>query len=233
MALLERAQRQNGLSPCQAPALACALHPVLDDGTARRLHDAGPNGQACRQVYIVRHPAPVVVEERDHFFERLPHRLPQPLLREDLTQSADDVADPAAKNRRELRLHPACAVLGAFPEQGVRRAPEVADDVQDVQDTRPALPGLEELGRQAPQAEGAIEQDDQGFVVLGIPALRIGLDQLHHRLLRPHQAGYTPHLLGSRRVVRGTFPLPACTGGFRTTRSSASASGDRSLASTV
>ena len=37
MALLERAQRQNGLCSCEAPALAFALHPVLDHGPAGRL----------------------------------------------------------------------------------------------------------------------------------------------------------------------------------------------------
>ena len=67
MALLERAQRENGLCPCQAPPLAFALHPVLDHGTAGRLHDASPDGQARGQVHVVLHPAPVVVEERDDF----------------------------------------------------------------------------------------------------------------------------------------------------------------------
>ena len=54
VALLERAQRQNRLCPCQAPALAFALHPVLHHGTTGRLHDAGPDGQARGQVRVVR-----------------------------------------------------------------------------------------------------------------------------------------------------------------------------------
>ena len=69
MALLERAQRQNGLGSCQAPPLAFALHAVLDHRPTRRLHDAGRDGQARGQVPVVRHPAPVVVEARDDFRE--------------------------------------------------------------------------------------------------------------------------------------------------------------------
>ena len=53
VALLERAQRQDGLCPLEAPPLAFAFHPVLDHGTTRRLHDTGPNGQAHRQVLVV------------------------------------------------------------------------------------------------------------------------------------------------------------------------------------
>ena len=116
VALLERAQRQNGLCPCQAPALAFALHPVLHHGTAGRLHDAGPDRQARGQVRVVLHPTPMVVEERDDFRERLPDRLPELLLRQDLSQAADDIAHPAAENLRQLLLHPVLARLGAFPD---------------------------------------------------------------------------------------------------------------------
>jgi hypothetical protein len=87
--------------------------------------------------------------------------------------------------------------------------------VHDVQHKRPTPPRFEELSRQVPQAEGAIEQDDQGFAVLGVPALRIGFDALHHRLLRPHQAGETPDLLSSGRLVPRVFSLPACMRRFR------------------
>ena len=131
-----------------------------------------------------------------------------------MSQAADDVAHPAAENLRQLLLHPALTRFGLFPEQRVGRAPEVADDVQDVQHACHALPRLEERGRQAPQAEGAIEQDDQGLAVQRVPARGIGLDEFHHRLLRAHQAGHTPHLLGSRRLVRHVLPLPACTRRF-------------------
>jgi hypothetical protein len=117
VALLERAQRQYGLCPLQAPPLAFTLHPVLDDGTARRLHDACPHGQACRQVRIVPHPAPVVREERDDLFERLPHRLPQPPLREPLAQSADAIAHSAAQKLRQLLLHPAVPALVPSPNK--------------------------------------------------------------------------------------------------------------------
>jgi hypothetical protein len=143
VALLQRAQCQNGLGPCEAPPLAFALHAVLDHGTARRLHDASPDGQAHCQVLVVFHPAPVVVEERDDFREGLPHQLPERPLRQELSQSADDVAHSAAQNFRQLLLYPAFAGLGAFPEQGVGRAPEVADDMDDVQDKRHAPPCLE------------------------------------------------------------------------------------------
>ena len=214
MALLERAQRQHGLCSCEAPPLAFALHPVLDHRTARRLDDAGPHGQPHRQVRVVPHPAPMVVEERDDFPERLPYRLPQPLLGEDLSQAADDVAHPAAEYRRQLLLHPVSR-LGCFSEQAVGRAPEVADDVHDVQHKGHALPRLEERGRQVPQAEGAIEQNDQGFAVLGISALRVGLDQLHHPLLRLYPAGEPTDLLGSGCIVRHVFALPARTSRFR------------------
>ena len=172
VALLQRAQRQHGLCPCEAPPLPFALHPVLDHGTTRRLHDTGPNGQAHRQVLVVFHPAPVVVEERDDLLECLPHRLPERPLRQDLSQSTDDISHPASENLGQLGLHPAFSGPRAFPEQGVGRAPEVADDMHDVQDTRHALPRLEELGRQAPQAEGTIEQDNQRFAVLGILGAR-------------------------------------------------------------
>ena len=214
MALLERAQRQNGLGPFQAPPLAFSFHPMLNHGATCRLHDAGPHGQTQRQVRIVLHPAPVVVEERNDFRERLPDRLPQPPLGEDLSQSADDISYLPAEQLRQLRLYPASSVLGAFPAQGVGCRPQVAHNVHDIQDKRHALPRLEARGRQAPQAEGAIEQDDQGLAVLGISALHVGLDALHHLLLRPHQAGETTNLLGSRRIVHDVCPLPACARRF-------------------
>jgi hypothetical protein len=75
VALLQRAQRQHGLRPCEASPLPFALHPVLDHGTTRRLHDTGLNGQTHCQVLVVFHPAPVVVEERDDLLEGLPPRL--------------------------------------------------------------------------------------------------------------------------------------------------------------
>src|SRR5882724_12364110 len=129
MALFERAQRQNGLCPCQAPVLAFALHPVLDHGTTGRLHDAGPHGQARGQVHIVLHPAPVVVEERDDFLECFSHRLPELPLRQALSQAADDVSHPASQTRRQLVLDPTLSRLRCVPEQGIGRAPEVAYDV--------------------------------------------------------------------------------------------------------
>jgi hypothetical protein len=67
MALFERAQRQHGLRPLQAPALPLSFHAGLDHRPAGRLHHAGPHGPALRQVYVVLHPAPVVVEERNAF----------------------------------------------------------------------------------------------------------------------------------------------------------------------
>jgi hypothetical protein len=82
---LKRAQCQTSFCPCQTPALAFTLHPVLHDRTTGRLHDACPDGQACRQVRVVVPPAPVVMEARDDVRERLPHRLSQPLLGEDLS----------------------------------------------------------------------------------------------------------------------------------------------------
>jgi hypothetical protein len=215
MALLERAPRQHGLCSCEAPPLAFALHPVLDHRTARRLDDAGPHGQTHRQVRVGRHPAPMVVEARDDVGARLPPRRPPPLLCEDVSQAADDVAHPATEYRRQLLLHPVLARLGGFLEPGVGRAPEGADARPDVQDTRHALPRLEELGRQAPQAEGTIEPDDQGCAVWEISALGVGLDALHHRLLRPHQAGEPTDRLGAGRVVRHVVPLPARTCRFR------------------
>jgi hypothetical protein len=75
--------------------------------------------------------------------------------------------------------------------------------VHDVQHTRHTPPLPEELGRQAPQAEGAIEPDDQGLAVPGISALRVGLEVFHHCLLRPHQARETADLLGSGRAESG------------------------------
>ena len=45
-------------------------------------------------------------------------------------------------------------------------------------------------------------------------ALHVGLDALHHLLLRPHQAGETTNLLGSRRIVHDVCPLPACARRF-------------------
>ena len=44
VALLERAPCQKSLCPCQTPARAFALHPVLHDSTAGRRHDAGSDG---------------------------------------------------------------------------------------------------------------------------------------------------------------------------------------------
>ena len=102
MALLERAQRQNGLCPCEAPPLAFALHAVLDHGTAGRLHHPGPDGQARGQVRIILHPAPVVVQECDDLGECLPHRLPELLLRQDLSQATDDISDSTSENLRQL-----------------------------------------------------------------------------------------------------------------------------------
>src|SRR5437870_2120503 len=125
MALLERAQQQNGLCPFQAPALAFSFHPVLDDGTARRLHDACRNGQAHPQVYVVLHPAPVVMEERDDLLDRLPHRLPELPLREDLSQSAANVAHLAAQNGGHLLLNPALSCSGTFSEQGIGSSRQV------------------------------------------------------------------------------------------------------------
>ncbi len=145
----------------------------------------------------------------DDLRECLPHRFPQPLLSEHLSQTADDVTHPAAEDLHQLLLHPMLTHLGLFPAQRVGRPPEVADDRQDVQHTRPATPRLEERSRQTPQAEGAIEQDDQALAVLRIPALHIGLDALHHLRLRPHQAGHTPDLLASRRIARHVVLLPA------------------------
>jgi hypothetical protein len=67
--------------PFQAPARARSCHPVLDHGTARRRHDACPDGQARRHVHVVRPPAPVVVEHRADVGARLPYRSPElPLL---------------------------------------------------------------------------------------------------------------------------------------------------------
>src|SRR6266850_5405401 len=215
MALLEGAQRENGLCPWEAPPFAFTLHAVLDHRTAGRLHHASSNGQACGQVRVILHPAPVVVKERDDLRERLPHRLPEPTLGQKLSQATDDVPDPASENFHQFYLHPACSILGALREQGVGRGPQVAHDVHNVQDARHRLPLFEELGRQAPQTEGAIEQDDQGFAVLRIPALGVGLDQLHHRLLRPYQTGHTPHLLGAGGLVCRPFPLPTRPRGFR------------------
>src|SRR4029453_1403135 len=75
VALLQRAPCQHSLCPCQTPARAFALHPGLHASTAGRLHDACPDGHACRQIRVVVHPAPVVMEARDDVREHLPHRL--------------------------------------------------------------------------------------------------------------------------------------------------------------
>src|SRR3989441_11539739 len=151
----------------------------------------------------------MVVEACDDFPERLRPRLSQRLLREDFIQAAGAGASPAAEHHRQLLLHPVLTRLGGLPAPGVGRAPEGADDVQDVQDKGHALPRLAELGRQAPQAEGAIAQDDQGLAVLGISALRLGLDPFHHGLFRPYQAGEPTDLLGFGGIVRSVFLLPA------------------------
>jgi len=62
----------------------------------------------------------VVVEERDDFASVCRNRLPQLLLREDLSQAADDVAHPAAENLRQLLLQPSvfrldCSRSGRWP----------------------------------------------------------------------------------------------------------------------
>ncbi len=158
-----------GLGPLQAPPRAFAFHPVLHDGTARRLHDAGSDGQAHRQLCVVLHPAPVVLEAGDDVRERLPYRLPQPSLREERAQTADDVTHSAAQHGGQLRLHPRLSAPGAFGAQGIGRGPQGAHHGYEVEDRRHALPRLAALGRQVPQAEGAIEQDDQRLVVLGYP----------------------------------------------------------------
>ena len=160
--LLQRAPRQHGLSPGPAPALACARPPVRDDGTARRLHDAGPHGPACRQVDSVRHPAPVVVEARAHVFARRPPRLPPPRLRAELAPSAYDVAEPS----REASpcASPAPRVCRPWRRPRPRRAPRSRGSRrgQAVPETRQARPGRAARGRQGPPAAGASAPDDHG-----------------------------------------------------------------------
>jgi hypothetical protein len=209
MALLQRAQCQHGLRPCEAPPRPCALHPVLDHGTTRRLHATGPHGPAHHQVLVGCHPAPVVVEAPADRRAGLPHRLAERPLRQDLSPSTDDSSHPAAEHRGPRGLHPAVSGPRTLPAPGVGRAPEVADDRHAVQDTRHALPRLEARGRQAPQAAGLIAPDHSGCAVVGISALGVGLDARHHRRRRPHPAGPTPERLKPRRVVRHVVPLPA------------------------
>jgi hypothetical protein len=60
---------------------------------------------------------------------------------------------------------------------------------------------LKSLGASLRRPRASIEQIDQGFAVLGLSALRVGLDALQPLLLRPHQARETADLLGSGRIV--------------------------------
>ena len=91
VALLERAPRPKGRGPWQAPALAFALQPGRDDGTARRCPDACPPRHARGQVHGLRPPAPVVGDARDDLRERLRHGRPPPRLREPVSPAADEV----------------------------------------------------------------------------------------------------------------------------------------------
>jgi hypothetical protein len=103
-ALLERAPRQHGLYPCQAPPLAFALQPVPDDGPARQRPHACPHKHARGQVPVARQPAPVVVEAGEDVRERLPPRRPPPPLREDGSPSIGDLSDPTPQPGCQLRL---------------------------------------------------------------------------------------------------------------------------------
>ena len=218
MALREGAPRPYGRCPFQAPALARSCHPVLDHGTARRLHDAGPDGPTGGQVDVVGHPAPVGVAARADVGARLPDRSPALPCRQERSPSAHARAHPAAEYLRQRLLPPPRSRLGAFPAPGVGRAPEGAHDGPDVQHTRHPPPLPAELGRQAPQAEGAIKQADHGCAGLGMAALGVGLEACHHRLLRPHQARETADWLGAWRIVPDGCPRPAGARRFRSTQ---------------
>ena len=99
MALFERAQREDGLCSGKAPALAFALHAMLDQEPHAELQPPVSTGKPIARYWSYFSPAPVVVQERDDLRERLLHRLPQPLLREDLSQAADDVTHPLFYHR--------------------------------------------------------------------------------------------------------------------------------------
>jgi hypothetical protein len=110
VALLELAQRQNGLCLFQTLPLAFAFHPVPYYGISCRLYDTHPNGQARGQVCVILHPTPVAVAEGDDVHEGLPHRLPELLLHQNLSPSSADVFPSAAKNFGQLLVHPAASL---------------------------------------------------------------------------------------------------------------------------
>ena len=109
------ASAPSRLQRLPSPSIRCLTTEPHADSTT-----PVPTGKPAARYCCI--PAPVVVEEGDDFRERLPHRLSQVLLREDLAQAADDVAHPAAENRRQLLLHPVLARLGLFPAQRVLAA---------------------------------------------------------------------------------------------------------------
>ena len=89
-ALDERAQRQNGLPAAQTPSHAGALEPFGNQSLARRLHDAGADGQSPGLGIGVAHAVAIAAKVAEHLCDLLIARM----LRAQIAQRPNDAVDP-------------------------------------------------------------------------------------------------------------------------------------------
>ena len=135
-ALDERAQRQNGLPATRPPSHAGAFEPFGDQSLARRLHDAGTDGQSPGLGIGVAHAVAIATEVAQHLCDSLVARI----LRAQIEQRPNDAVDPIRLMAQQMAilLELRRGLGGVGPVGGVEGVFEMLDGVVEVDelDTR-------------------------------------------------------------------------------------------------
>ena len=113
-------QIEDGLCPFHGPAHAGAFHAVLDQMATGPFGDSAADGIARRQIRVIPHPCPVVVEVGDDGLDGFAVGSLQRVLGQDLFESADDIADLAFEQPPQSLADPRFGLGAAFGVKDMR-----------------------------------------------------------------------------------------------------------------
>src|SRR5688572_630399 len=161
---------EDGLGAGQAPAGAGDVHAVLDEVAAGTFDDAGGDGEAGGEVFVVAEVFLVVQQVVGAAVDGLALRGRQTTLGRAATHAGGDIGDAAAQEAVQALVHPVFGRVLALAEEGVRGAPEVLDDVDDVDDHDDFDARLADAALDAVELVlGSVDEHHPPLFSLGVP----------------------------------------------------------------